>query len=58
MTKEEIKEAFKDIMAEAEEQYKWLFNTKYTRYDVDIAFNSIFRIIDKYRNKAESEDKE
>ena len=41
------------IRAEIDRQYKWLINTSYTIRDVDIAFGSIFRIIDKY--KAESE---
>lgn len=55
MTKEEIKKALKDIRTETEEQYKWLFNTKYTRCDVDIAFNSIFRIIDRKVNEVTDE---
>ncbi len=44
------------IRAEIDEQYKWLIDTRHTICDVDIAFDSIFRFIDKY--KAESEDKE
>jgi len=44
------------IRVEIGRQYKWLINTRYTIRDVDIAFDSIFRFIDKY--KAESEDKE
>ena len=43
------------IRADINRQYKWLINTRYTIRDVDIAFDSIFRTIDKY--KAESEDK-
>lgn len=42
-----------NIRAEIEKQYKWIINTRYTIRDVDIAFDSIFQIIDKY--KAESE---
>ena len=42
------------IRAEVNRQYKWLIKTSYTS-DIDIAFRSIFRIIDKC--KAESEDK-
>ena len=41
------------IRAEADKQYKWLINTMYTIRDVDIAFGSIFRTIDKYRKESE-----
>ena len=41
------------IRAEIDREYKWLIKTSYTS-DIDIAFRSIFRLIDKY--KAESEN--
>ena len=49
-----LEKVLEDIKAEIDRQYKWLINTRYTIRDVDIAFGSIFRTIDKY--KAESED--
>ena len=53
---EPLEKVLGEIKAEIDRQYKWLINTRYTIRDVDIAFGSIFRTIDKY--KAESEDKE
>lgn len=51
---EEPKEDVLDkIRAEIDRQYKWLINTKYTIRDVDIAFDSIFRIINKYKTESE-----
>ena len=44
-----------DIKAEIDEQYKWLMQTKYTIYDIDIAFSGIKSAIDKYTSGKENE---
>ena len=41
------------IRAKVDRQYKWLINTRCTIRDVDIAFDSIFQFIDKYKAKRE-----
>jgi len=42
------------IRAEIERQEKWLMVAGYNQYNVDIAFNAIKLVVDKY--KAESEE--
>lgn len=42
------------IRGEIEQQERWLMNAGYNAYNVDIAFNAIKLVIDKY--KSESED--
>ena len=37
-----------EIMAEIDDQYKWLMQTKHTLYDIDIAFSGIKSFIDKH----------
>ena len=52
---EHINEVLEYIKAEIDEQYKWLMQTKYTIYDIDIAFSGIKSAIDKYTSGKENE---
>ena len=40
-----------DIKAEIDNQYKWLMQTKHTLNDIDIAFDAIKSLLDKYIRK-------
>lgn len=45
------KDVFDKVKAEIEKQDKWLAQAGYTAYNVDIAFNSIKRVIAESENK-------
>lgn len=48
-------EVLDKIRAEIGQQERWLMNAGYNAYNVDIAFNAVKLVVDKY--KTESEDK-
>ena len=44
-----------DIKTEIDNQYKWLMQTEHTLYDIDIAFDAIKSLLDKYIGKDKDE---
>lgn len=45
------KSVLENIKAEIDNQYKWLMQTEHTLYDIDIAFDAIKSLLDKYIGK-------
>ena len=46
------------IRAEIKRQEKWLMDAGYNAYNVDIAFNAIKLVVDKYKAESEGKDAE
>lgn len=50
------REALDKLRAEIKRQEKWLMDAGYNAYNVDIAFNAIKLVVDKYKAETEEED--